>query len=133
MINCGVIKIMPTFLRKILVGSVCLALVLSMFGCGGGEGGAGSQSVGQSISLSWDAPTTDNNGSNLTDLLGYKVYYGNASGEYTRMLVVEGDTTCQISFLSPGAWYFSVTAYDSQGNESDFSSEAMLVITDNMT
>ncbi len=135
MMNKLALEIMSVYLRKMLTGSLCLALVLGLFGCGGEEGGSGSgsQSVGQTISLSWDAPSTNSNGSTLSDLLGYKVYYGNSSGDYTKMLVVENASFCEISFLSPGTWYFSVTAYDSQGNESDFSNEAVLVISDNIT
>src|SRR4030042_1896878 len=34
------------------------------------------------FTLSWDAPTTNADGTPLTDLAGYKVYYGTASGTY---------------------------------------------------
>ena len=34
------------------------------------------------ISLSWTAPTQNEDGSPLTDLAGYKIYYGQASGQY---------------------------------------------------
>lgn len=34
------------------------------------------------ISLSWIAPTENTDGTPLTDLAGYKIYYGPASGQY---------------------------------------------------
>ncbi|MGH9524517.1 MAG: putative Ig domain-containing protein [Terriglobales bacterium] len=41
-----------------------------------------------SIILSWQAPTDNSDGSALTNLGGYKIYYGEASGEYSSSIRV---------------------------------------------
>lgn len=80
-------------------------------------------SAGQVI-LSWDPPTTNADGSPLTDLDGYRVYYGTSSGVYDTTLDVGSVITSTVSNLTDGViYYFAVTAYDLSGNESDFSNE----------
>ena len=71
----------------------------------------------------WAAPNTNANGGDLNDLAGYKVYYGPASGNYTQSIDVGNYTGAVINDLPPGTWCFSVTAYDTAGNESGFSAE----------
>lgn len=83
-----------------------------------------------SITLAWDAPTTHIDGSPLADLAGYKLYYGTESGDYTEDLDVGNFTSCSIDGLSPGTWYFVVTAYDLYGNESGYSNEVAGTIRD---
>jgi hypothetical protein len=74
--------------------------------------------------LSWKAPTQNVDGSTITNLGGYKIYYGNASRSYTQTISVSGGSTVQRTVaLSPGTWYFAVTALDTQGRESAFSGE----------
>lgn len=67
--------------------------------------------------LSWTANTD-------TDLAGYKVYVGTQSGVYGAPVTLGKVTTYQISNLTLGTTYFfSITAYDSAGNESLHSGE----------
>jgi len=74
--------------------------------------------------LSWDAPTTNADGTLLTDLAGYKVYYGNFSGNYSQNMNVDNVTTYTVNNLTDGlTYYFAVTAYDTSGNESGYSNE----------
>lgn len=55
---------------------------------------------------------------------GYRVYIGEASGVYTRVLDAESDSSCTITDLEEGkTYYFAVTARDGEGNESGFSEE----------
>lgn len=75
------------------------------------------------VTLSWVAPSTNADGSPLTDLSGFKIYYGNAPGNYTQSIDTGISTTYTFKGLAPGSWYFSVTAYDDSGNESSFSTE----------
>ena len=80
-------------------------------------------SAGQAI-LSWDPPATNADGSPLTDLNGYRIYYGTSSGAYVTTLDVGNVITSTITNLTDGViYYFAVTAYDLSGNESDFSNE----------
>src|SRR5262245_58221875 len=72
--------------------------------------------------LSWSAPTTNVDGSPLTDLAGYKVYYGLASRTYGTPTDVGNRTTYPLTGLTAGLRYFiAVTAYDTSRNESAFS------------
>jgi len=74
--------------------------------------------------LSWDPPTTNVDGSPLTGLSGYKVYYGTASGNYTQTINVGNVTTYIAANLTDGlTYYFAVTASDTLGNESGYSNE----------
>ena len=67
--------------------------------------------------LEWDANTE-------TDLAGYKTYYGPGSRTYTNIVDVGNVTSNRLFALTPGATYFfAVTAYNTSGDESDFSDE----------
>lgn len=81
-----------------------------------------------SVKLAWNEPIQNADGSELTDLAGYKVYYGAASAGYTRSINVGNYTSIVISNLSSGVWCFAVSAYDHAGNESDYSVEACTTI-----
>lgn len=88
-------------------------------GGGGSSGGSGSGSTG-SATLSWTAPTANTNGSALTDLAGYHIYYGTAAGSLSSEIDVgnPGTLTYTVTQLSAGTWYFAVTAYTNTGLES---------------
>ncbi|HZD53679.1 MAG TPA: putative Ig domain-containing protein, partial [Woeseiaceae bacterium] len=66
-----------------------------------------------SVTLSWQAPTKNTDGSALTDLAGYKIYYGLARGEYTESIRIDnpGITTYVVENLSPNTWYFVATSF----------------------
>ncbi|MBI4585455.1 MAG: fibronectin type III domain-containing protein [Planctomycetes bacterium] len=74
-------------------------------------------------SLSWSAPTQNADGSSLSDLNGYYVYYGTKPGIYTTQVDVGKVTAHDVDQLTAGTYYFTVTAYDTSSNESDFSNE----------
>ena len=86
------------------------------------------------VTLTWDAPTTNTDGSSLnplTDLSIYKVYYGTASQTYTQMVSVTnpGITTITKTLnLSPGTYYFTVTTVNISGQESSYSNEVIKTI-----
>jgi hypothetical protein len=75
--------------------------------------------------LNWNANTE-------SDLAGYKIYYGTSArtgshptGGYTMGPIDAGNATAYtVNNLENGKkYYFSVTAYDTSNNESDFSGE----------
>ena len=79
--------------------------------------------------LSWQAPTKNVDGSTLTNLSGYKIYYGTSSSNYTQMVSVSGaSTTTWTMSLAPGTYYFALTAVDSTGAESAKTSEVSKTI-----
>lgn len=80
-----------------------------------------------SITLSWSAPTQNEDGSALTDLAGYKLYYGKTSGAYTHEIRIDspGISTYVIDNLLPATYYIVATSFNSSGVESRYSSEAV--------
>ena len=63
------------------------------------------------------------------DLAGYRLYHGTTSGVYDSPLDLGNTTTYQfVNLESNATHYFSVTAYDSLGNESSPSPEVFKVI-----
>ena len=74
--------------------------------------------------LSWNAPSTNSNGTPITDLAGYKLYVGNASRSYQQKLDMGKITNYSVANLTDGStYYFAVTAYNSAGVESPYSTE----------
>jgi hypothetical protein len=115
-----------SFLGISMLAGMLIALVLS--GCAKRLSGvqAPGSTVGPEgqIRLSWERPTTKADGTPLTDLAGYKLYYGLTSRGYDFIKTVSNQTTCAVSGLEPGhTYYFAVTAYDASGSESHFSEE----------
>ncbi len=75
-----------------------------------------------SVSLTWN-PSPD------TNAVGYNVYFGGTSGDYTNVLSVGSVTNVTIIGLTEGVtYYFSATTVSSLGIESAFCSEVSYVI-----
>ena len=71
--------------------------------------------------LSWTAPTQNTNGTPLTDLAGYTIYYGTDSSDLNQTIQVPipSATSYEISNLPSGIYYFAVAAYTAEGMQSD--------------
>ena len=84
-----------------------------------------------SATVSWDTPTMNADGTDLTDLAGFNVHYGQESGNYSDIVVINDATATSlvIDELAPGSWYFAVSAFDLSGNQSDLSSEVSKVVS----
>ncbi len=67
--------------------------------------------------MSWQAPTTNSNGSALTDLAGYMLNYGTSAAHLTESVKIDNPSTTSYTMqnLSSGTWYFAVSAYTSTG------------------
>jgi len=76
-----------------------------------------------SATLSWVVPTTNTDGSALTDLTGFRIYYGNSPDSLTETLTIAntGLTTYVVTNLPSDTWYFAVKAYNSANVESNLS------------
>ena len=83
-----------------------------------------------SATLSWTPPTTNTDGSPLTNLAGYKVYWGTSQGNYSNSVTLNnaGLSMYVVENLTPGTWFFVATAFNSAGTESSFSSVASKTI-----
>src|SRR5215470_16636281 len=84
----------------------------------------------RTATVSWDAPTTNNNGTPLTDLAGYRIYYGSSPEDlgHTVQISTVGLQTYVIDDLEAGTWYFAVRAVASNGTESTLSDIAAKTI-----
>ncbi len=73
-----------------------------------------------SAALSWVAPTQNTDGTPLTDLAGYYVYYGTNASALSETVQIADPTavTHVVDNLSAGIWYFSVIAYSAQNVQS---------------
>jgi hypothetical protein len=73
-----------------------------------------------SATLSWMPPTTNTDGSAMTNLAGYRVYWGNSAGAYPHSVTLDnpGLTAYVVTNLLPGTWFFAATALNSVGAES---------------
>lgn len=79
-----------------------------------------------SAMLSWTPPTQNTDGSALTNLAGYKVYWGTSQGNYTNSVTLNnpGLTSYVVDQLTPATWHFAMTAVNSTGAESAYSNLA---------
>ncbi len=70
-----------------------------------------------SVSLAWDRNPE-------ADVVGYRIYYGLSSRQYTNSIYVGNLTAGTVPGLSNGVpYFFAMTALDATGLESDYSSE----------
>jgi predicted RNA-binding protein with TRAM domain len=75
-----------------------------------------------SAALQWN-PNTD------PSVTGYNLYYGGATRAYTNMLPVGDTTSATVEGLVEGkTYFFAVTAYDFNGDESDYSAETVYIV-----
>ena len=101
-------------------------------GCAIEEGDSGSSSgfdvegSGKGAALmSWTSPTDNTDNSTLTDLAGFKIYYGTFPGEYDRTITINnpGLSSYLVENLASSDWFFVMTAFNTSGIESAYSAE----------
>jgi fibronectin type 3 domain-containing protein len=75
------------------------------------------------VTLSWSAPTQNSNGTALTNLAGYRIYYGTSASAMTQTVTISsvGVMTHVLSNLNAQTYYFGVMAYNTAGVESKLS------------
>jgi hypothetical protein len=80
--------------------------------------------------LSWTPPTSNSDNSVLTDLAGYKIYYGTSPGNYTKTITLNnpGLSSFLVENLPASTWYFVMSAFNSLNEESDYSIEVSKTI-----
>ncbi len=79
--------------------------------------------------LRWQAPTQNVDGTPLTDLAGYVIYWGTSSRNYTGSHTINSATVTEWeATMAAGSYYFAMTAFDSENNESGYSNEVLKVI-----
>ena len=86
-----------------------------------------------SMELSWTPPTENSDGSVLTDLAGYKLYYGKSAGRHKKSIRIDNPTITSylIDGLLPDTYYVAATSFNAAGIESAFSNEAVKTVISN--
>lgn len=128
---------MRSTLRITVVGALAVASILALSGCNlessSGSSGAATQGIGSStsnaarqtnVTISWLPPTTNSNGSALTNLAGYRIHYGTAATALTSQIDIPttGVTDYVVDNLRTSTtYYFAISSYNSQGVESNYS------------
>lgn len=79
------------------------------------------------ITVAWLAPEQNTDGSYISDLAGYRIYYGMESGRYDRTIEINnvGLTTYVIDDLRPGTYFIAATAFNQSNVQSDYSNEVV--------
>lgn len=87
---------------------------------------ASSTTANGAATLTWRAPTTNTDGSSLTNLSGYRIYYGTSSNTLSQTIQVNNASisTYVVENLAPGTYYFAVKAVTSTSAESGLSNIA---------
>jgi hypothetical protein len=81
-----------------------------------------------SVSLAWTPPATRTDGSalDMSEIGGYKIYMGTTADDMQQVMDLADSTITDyvMENLDSGDYYFAVTIYDTEGNESAFSNIA---------
>jgi hypothetical protein len=96
-----------------------------------GSSGSGNQpgvaaSAGGTLIVNWQAPTRNTDGTPLTDLTGYTIYYGMQPGAFTNTLSIDdaSATHAVVRGLQPGTRYFvAISANNAAGRHSVLATE----------
>src|SRR5579863_9420023 len=122
---------------KTRLAGIAATVVLAACGGGGGSPSSSSSQGPQSASgtslsdqgtsgqatLSWTAPEENTDGSALTNLAGFRIYYGTSTDAMNTVIDIPsvGISTFVVDNLGSGTYYFSIRAYNSDGAESALS------------
>ena len=83
-----------------------------------------------SVTLTWTAPTQNEDGTDLTDLDGYWIYWGTTPGTYPNSARIDNESVLMyvVDNLAPGTYEFVSTSFNTSGVESAFSNTATKVV-----
>ena len=74
------------------------------------------------VTLNWTAPTTNTDGTPVSDIAGYKITYGaGGRSQPQSAFVANARTSYTFQNLSPGVWHFAVSAYTTGGVQGESS------------
>lgn len=92
-----------------------LALALSILGCNAMDEETGT------VTLRWQPPVDNEDGSRLTDLAGYRVYWGPSERPFANRIDIDSPevTSYVLEDLSDGEWRLAMTAVTERGLESN--------------
>lgn len=140
----------PSLAHRLGLPFLAAVSALIIAGCGGGGGGTAavpqaasqtapgatppagtpSSSLG-AATVSWLPPQQNSDGSALTNLAGFKIYYGQNSAALDSYVAIGNASisTYVLENLTRGQWFFGVVAVNSTGIESSLSNLATKTIS----
>ena len=85
------------------------------------------------MTLSWTPPTENSDGTALTNLAGYNIYYGTQQANYPNWIRIDNPSisTYLVENLVPDTYYLVVTSFNSMGIESTYSGVAVKTVVAN--
>ena len=124
------------------VTAFIILVVIVLGGCSSGGGGGASsventeppdslpEPLPSALTLHWQPPTENSDGTPLLDLAGYYIYLGRETETYDDVILIDnpGLTTFVIDDLEPGTYYLAATAFNASGVESSLSAELVVVV-----
>jgi hypothetical protein len=117
-------------------GALYALVALSLTGCNEESSSAATPPTPPApmvgaATLEWRAPDTYTDGSPLTNLAGYRIYYGTDVAQMQNKIDVTnpGVLTYVVEGLPPNTYYFAVTAVTAAGHESERSNAGRKIIT----
>lgn len=83
------------------------------------------------VALAWTPPATNTDGSEITNLAGYRIQYGTAAAALDQSMYLQDPQarTWSSPALAPGNWYFGVRAVNTLGLESELSNIVSKTLT----
>jgi hypothetical protein len=116
---------------------ILICLLITIQSCGGGgsitaisTGGVGNTSS-SNITLSWNGPNKNTDGSGIqpSELVKYRLYYGNSATSLFNSVEFDGLANpnsftvakSSLSFISSNVYYLALSVINDQGVESDLS------------
>jgi len=91
--------------------------------------GKNEPSTTADITINWTAPIKreDNTPIVLSEITGFKIYYGTTQGKYNNSVTINDGSETQYLFkdLLSGTYYFALTTLDTDGRESAYSTEVL--------
>ena len=76
------------------------------------------------VTLNWLPPSDNTDGSTLTDLTGFKIYYGTSQDSMSEIITINNpsiSTYVVENLSSNNTYFFTITTYNSKGIESVYS------------
>ena len=104
--------------------SLMLAVAVLLSACGNANEASSTPTTSPtsfatagSATLSWVPPTKNTDGSVVTQLAGYYIYYGTRPTDLNQVVQLKDPqvTSYEVSHLRPGTYYFCVVAYTESG------------------
>jgi hypothetical protein len=100
------------------IAGLLLALGLSILGCNATDNATDVETG--TVTLRWQAPVENEDGSRLTDLTGYRVYWGPPERPFVNRIDIDSPlaTSYVLEDLSDGEWRLAMSSVTEGGLES---------------